>query len=128
MPLTDYLIEHAPGVSDDDCAEMRLIVIHLDGARGQVLSSELEEEYGIPGSKVRALIHHLRCSGVPISSGYRGYSLAETPEELDTTIAHLGERIRSMQEVVDGLYRARASLKPKRQYDNHGEFRLDFSE
>ena len=112
MPLTGFSIEHAPGTSSLDQSRMDALV---DALRiSPRTSPDLEEELEIPGPKLRALVNALRRAGAPIASSGKGYWLAQNPEDLNDTIAHIGERINSMQGVLKGLAKAQTATKPEK--------------
>ena len=111
MPLTDYPKVCAPGISEGDVGHISRIINILEDLHGKITSPHLEGLLGIKGPKLRALVNYARRADIPICSGGDGYWMAKEPDDLDTTIAHVGERIRSMEDVQAGLFRAKANMR-----------------
>jgi biotin operon repressor len=80
--------------------------IGMFDSKDPVYSYRIEESYGLSGSEVRSIVHHLRCEGVPIGSGHKGYYMARTPDEIETTIEHMIQREQSIRHAREGLQRA----------------------
>lgn len=81
---------------------------------GEELSaSRLKRWKGLSGTEVRAMVHRLRVNGKPIGSNSKGYFFAHTSEELKTTYKHLEQRISSIEEVRNCLYKIMADMNIK---------------
>ncbi len=80
--------------------------IGMFDSNAPVYSYRIEESYELSGSEVRSIVHHLRCEGVPIGSGHKGYYMARTPDEIETTIEHMIQREQSIRHAREGLQRA----------------------
>ena len=80
--------------------------IGMFDSNAPVYSYRIEESYELSGSEVRSIVHHLRCEGVPIGSGHKGYYMARTPDEIETTIEHMIQREQSIRHARLGLQRA----------------------
>lgn len=113
MPLTGFeeVTTHPPEVLSE--AKVVRRVIEPRTAANPILSPQIEAATGFGGPQVRALVHVLREQGVPICSTSKGYWMARTPDELETTLEHLRQRSRSLQTVIVGLEKARANMAPQ---------------
>lgn len=59
-----------------------------------VKSAVIEKGLGIHGTDVRAIVQHLRLQGVPVGSNGKGYYMARSKDEIETTVNHLRQRAR----------------------------------
>lgn len=105
--LTGFDPQHAPGLSDKlkPHAERVASVLsrHHRGRDKAVKAPRIEAALSLPGQSVRAIMNYLRDSHYPICSDSTGYWWATSQDEIDKTVAHLTERINSMQRARDGL-------------------------
>ena len=110
--LYDYL--HALSILDYQSA--RFDVYSGTSAKFKVKSSALERKFEVPGPKIRAMIHYLRCNSIPICSSSDGYWIARIDFDIQTTIESIKQRIRSLSRMCAGLERgaARINLDPSK--------------
>lgn len=73
------------------------------GAANRITSREIESLTHMKGAEIRKYVNRARQCGIPICSDDKGYYLAETPYELNRTIAQLKSRINQMQCAINGL-------------------------
>lgn len=76
------------------------------GKDKRITAKRITELTGLDGAHIRAEINRLRSEFVPIASDQRGYYIAETPDDLSGTIAHINHRIHKMIAAREGLRRA----------------------
>jgi len=65
---------------------------------------------GIPATKLRNMVHAMRCQGLPIGSGPEGYFWARTRDELTSTLDQLRGRRDKLSLALLGLEEARKHL------------------
>jgi hypothetical protein len=75
-----------------------------------VYSAVIEKSLGLTGPEVRAAVSYLRTRGIPIGSSSDGYFWARNCSELQRTVDHIEARIMRLQNVRNGLQRARFEL------------------
>jgi biotin operon repressor len=85
--------------------EIKLIPLFLKGIKKYninypISSKKIEAGLKIKGTKVRAIVRYLRRQGYPIGSNERGYFYARNHFEMEETITHIEQRIKSMQETL----------------------------
>lgn len=83
-----------------------LLKIIPKGIGNRITSTEIGRFTNIQGAPLRAEINRLRAAATPIASDEKGYFIAETPDELDHTIAQLNSRIHKMIVAREGLKKA----------------------
>ena len=83
-----------------------LLKIIPKGIGNRITSTEINRFTNLNGADIRAEVHRLRSSATPIASDKKGYFIAETPDELDHTIAQLNSRIHKMIVAREGLKKA----------------------
>ena len=75
------------------------------------VSREIQTQWNINDVTVRQTIGLLRDDGEPIASGPKGYFYARTPDELESTIDNLGERIAVMTRRKSMLIQCQNKMK-----------------
>jgi glutathionyl-hydroquinone reductase len=83
------------------------------GANHRITSTEINRLTNIKGSTIRKIVNNSRANFVPIASDEYGYFMAETPEELNHTIAQINSRIHKMIQAREGLKKAQILMKEK---------------
>jgi len=73
------------------------------GKQNAVTSLILERRFRCRGTEIRSMVNDLRCVGVPICSGRKGYYYADSIEDVTGTVANLESRIKKMREAQKGL-------------------------
>ena len=81
------------------------------GEGKRITSAELSKLTNINGSTIRHIVNKSRANFVPIASDDKGYFIAETPDEIDRTIAQLNSRIHKMIQAREGLKKAKKLMK-----------------
>lgn len=81
------------------------------GESNRIKASEITQRTNLHGSQIREQVNKLRSEFVPIASDERGYFIAETPEELNHTIAQLNSRIHKMNKAREGLKKAQRIME-----------------
>lgn len=87
------------------------------GESNRITAREITNQTNMQGATIRFQINKLRSEFVPIASDRRGYFIAETPEELNHTIAQLNSRIHQMIKAREGLKKAQKNME-----ENNNEF------
>lgn len=88
-----------------------VIVLIPNGASQRITSTEISRATNITGSTIRQIINKSRANSIPIASDRNGYFVAETPDELDHTIAQINSRIHKMIQAREGLKKAQRLMK-----------------
>lgn len=88
-----------------------IIVLIPKGESSRITASEISRQIGINGATVRQIVNTSRANFVPIASDSNGYFLAETPDELDHTIAQINSRIHKMIQAREGLKKAQRLMR-----------------
>ena len=83
-----------------------IIVLIPKGEDNRITASEINRLTNLASSDIRQIVNKSRANFVPIASDSRGYYIAETPEELDHTIAQINSRIHKMIQAREGLKKA----------------------
>ena len=83
------------------------------GERNRITSAELNRLTNIKGSTIRQIVNNSRANFVPIGSDDKGYFIAETPDELNHTIAQINSRIHKMIQAREGLKKAQRMMEDK---------------
>ena len=81
------------------------------GEGNRITSAEISKLTNIKGSTIRHIVNKSRANFLPIASDDKGYFMAETPDELDHTIAQLNSRIHKMIQAREGLKKAKKLMK-----------------
>lgn len=88
-----------------------IIALIPSGEGNRITSAEISKLTNVNGSTIRHIINKSRATGLPIASDRKGYFMAETPDELDHTIAQLNSRIHKMIQAREGLKKAKTIIK-----------------
>jgi hypothetical protein len=88
-----------------------IIVLIPKGENNRITSAELSRLTNIAGSTIRQIVNNSRANFIPIASDSYGYFVAETPDELDHTIAQINSRIHKMIQAREGLKKAQRLMK-----------------
>lgn len=83
-----------------------IIVLIPKGESNRITSAEISQLTSMKGSTIRKIVNNSRANFVPIASDENGYFIAETPDELDHTIAQINSRIHKMIQAREGLKKA----------------------
>ena len=81
------------------------------GEGNRITSTEITRLTNIKGATIRKVVNDSRARFVPIASDDKGYFIAETPEELNHTIAQINSRIHKMIRAREGLKKAQERMK-----------------
>lgn len=88
-----------------------IIVLIPKGESNRITASEISRLTSINGATIRQIVNNSRANFVPIASDSNGYFIAETPDELDHTIAQINSRIHKMIQAREGLKKAQRLMK-----------------
>lgn len=88
-----------------------IIVLIPKGESNRITSKEISQLTNIDGATIRQIVNNSRANFVPIASDDKGYFMAETPNELDHTIAQINSRIHKMIQAREGLKKAQRLMK-----------------
>ena len=88
-----------------------IIVLIPMGESKRITSAEISRLTNIADSTIRHIINESRANFIPIASDKSGYFMAETPEELNHTIAQINSRIHKMIQAREGLKKAQRLMK-----------------
>jgi hypothetical protein len=88
-----------------------IILLIPKGEGNRITSAEISLLTNIPGATIRQIVNNSRANFVPIASDGNGYFMAETPDELDHTIAQLNSRIHKMIQAREGLRKAQRLMR-----------------
>ena len=83
----------------------KYIALHSGGRKNPICGSRIARAFGTTGVEIRRLVNIARCNGEPICSNGKGYYIACSKEELESTINSLEGRIAVMRKARDGLTR-----------------------
>lgn len=81
----------------------RVLDILMSGER--YTGKQLAKLVGTDEPTIRAIIHSIRCVGVPVCSNRRGYYISTDEDEILKTISSIEGRIFQMEKAVEGLKR-----------------------
>ena len=81
------------------------------GEGNRITAAQISRLTNTHGANVRYQVNKLRSEGEPIASDERGYFIAETPEELNHTIAQINSRIHKMIKAREGLKKAQRKME-----------------
>ena len=88
-----------------------IIVLIPKGEGNRITSTEISKLANINGAAIRHIVNESRANFIPIASDDKGYFMAETPDELDHTIAQLNSRIHKMIQAREGLKKAKMLME-----------------
>ena len=88
-----------------------IIVLIPAGEGNRITSAEISKLTNVTGAEIRHIINNSRANFIPIASDGKGYFMAETPDELDHTIAQFNSRIHKMIQAREGLKKAKMLMK-----------------
>ena len=88
-----------------------VIVLIPKGKDNRITSTEISQSTALKGATIRRIINNSRANFIPIASDSSGYFIAETPDELDHTIAQINSRIHKMIQAREGLKKAQRLMK-----------------
>ena len=88
-----------------------IILLIPKGDAHRITASEISQLTDINAPTVRQIVNASRANFVPIASAGNGYFIAETPDELDHTIAQLNSRIHKMIQAREGLKKAQRLMR-----------------
>jgi NADH/NAD ratio-sensing transcriptional regulator Rex len=88
-----------------------IVVLIPKGENNRITSAELSRLTNIASSTIRQIVNNSRANFIPIASDSYGYFVAETPDELDHTIAQINSRIHKMIQAREGLKKAQRLMK-----------------
>lgn len=83
-----------------------VILLIPRGESNRITATEISRLTNMKGAAIRQIVNKSRADFVPIASDGKGYFMAETPEELDHTIAQINSRIHKMIQAREGLRKA----------------------
>ena len=92
-----------------------VIILIPKGESNRITSTEISQLINVSGAEIRQIINNSRANFVPIASDSKGYFIAETPNELDHTIAQLNSRIHKMIQAREGLKKAQRLMEEAEQ-------------
>ena len=88
-----------------------IILLSPKGESHRITSSEISKIADISGATIRQIVNASRANFIPIASDGNGYFIAETPDELDHTIAQINSRIHKMIQAREGLKKAQRLMR-----------------
>lgn len=88
-----------------------IIALIPSGEGNRITSAEICARVNINSATVRQIVNNSRANFIPIASDSRGYFMAETPDELDHTIAQINSRIHKMIQAREGLKKVQRLMK-----------------
>lgn len=88
-----------------------VIVLIPKGENNRITSKEISKIADIDGATIRHIVNDSRANFIPIASDKKGYFIAETPNELDHTIAQINSRIHKMIQAREGLKKAQRLMQ-----------------
>ena len=88
-----------------------IILLIPKGENKRITSNEISRLTNIAGSTIRHIVNESRANFIPIASDSGGYFIAETPDELDHTIAQINSRIHKMIKAREGLKKAQRLMR-----------------
>ena len=65
--------------------------------------AQIQRTLGLSKDQLTNLVHRMRCEGIPIAGGQRGYYSARNAAELDATIRWLEKIVQTILKAIDGL-------------------------
>lgn len=83
--------------------QMNLIIAIPLGKENAVLSSALENEFGVCGQAIRSAVNDLRADGYPVCSYRFGYYWSDKEEDIKSTISMLNHRCYKMIRAAKGM-------------------------
>ena len=91
---------------------MKVNIVELipKGESHRITSGEITRITNLNGVSIRKAVNDARSKFVPIASDSDGYFIAETPEELNHTIAQINSRIHMMIRAREGLKKAQKRM------------------
>ena len=82
------------------------------GRKNARTRAQLQRTLGLSKEQLTNLVHRMRCRGVPIAGGPRGYFYAQNAGELHTTIRWLEKMVRTLLKSINGLAKSMESFGP----------------
>lgn len=91
---------------------MKVNIVELipKGEGNRITSGEITRLTKLNGATIRKAVNDARSGFVPIGSDDKGYFIAETPEELNHTIAQINSRVHMMIRAREGLKKAQQRM------------------
>lgn len=91
---------------------MKIDILELipTGKNKRITNAEICKKTGLYPSQVRFLIHKARTEFAPICADDKGFFIAETPEDINNTIATFNSKIHKMIKAREGLRKAQQKL------------------
>ena len=91
---------------------MKVDIVELipKGEGNRITSGEITRLTNLTGATIRKAVNNARSQFVPIGSDADGYFIAETPEELNHTIAQINSRVHMMIRAREGLKKAQKRM------------------
>lgn len=91
---------------------MKVNIVELipKGESNRITSGEITRLTKLSGVSIRKAVNDARSKFVPIASDDKGYFIAQTPEELNHTIAQINSRIHMMIRAREGLKKAQKRM------------------
>ncbi len=68
--------------------------------------AQLQRKLNISKDQLTNAVHRMRCKGIPIAGGSRGYYYAQNAGEIHATIRWLERMVRTLLKSIDGLVKA----------------------
>lgn len=88
-----------------------VVLLIPKGESNRITASEISRLTNMTSPTIRQIVNNSRANFVPIASDSGGYFMAETPEELDHTIAQINSRIHKMIQAREGLKKAQRLMR-----------------
>ena len=74
--------------------------------------AQIQRSLGLSKDQLTNLVHRMRCEGLPIAGGPRGYYYAQNAAELDITVRWLEKIVQTLLESIRGLRKAMEAFGP----------------
>ena len=68
--------------------------------------AQIQRALGLSKDQLTNLVHKMRCKGVPIAGGPRGYYYAQNAADLDITVRWLEKIVQTLLKSINGLRKA----------------------
>ena len=111
-----FFRENAPPDKEDVMKKEELLLTYLKanctGRKNIQTRAQIQRSLGLSKDQLTDLVHRMRCEGLPIAGGPRGYYYAQNAAELDATIRWLEKIIQTLLKSISGLRKAMESFGP----------------
>ena len=82
------------------------LMANCAGRRNIRTRAQIQRTLGLSKDQLTDLVHKMRCKGVPIAGGPRGYYYAQNAADLDITVRWLEKIVQTLLKSINGLRKA----------------------